>query len=73
MWCFNPNVKKSDIDYDLWDDFGLFPRENDGVEILEHRMDDNSYKERVRSLNKRQMEFFYHVLYSFKTNREQLI
>ena len=71
--CFNPEKDRENNDtYNLLDDFGIFPRANDDEELLVYRMEDNRYRELVRSLNKEQMEFFYHVLHSVKTTSNQL-
>ncbi|KAL9974359.1 hypothetical protein ACROYT_G011383 [Oculina patagonica] len=71
--CFNPEKERQNNDrYNLLDDFGIFPRAHDDEELLVYRMEDNRYRELARSLNKEQMEFFYHVLHSVKTTSNQL-
>lgn len=58
--------------YDLLDDIGIFPRNNDNEELLMKRMSDNDYYALVRSLNEEQRQFFYHVLHSVKTKDDPL-
>lgn len=63
----NTGTKPSEL-FGCLDDEGIFPRTNDDEELVVKRMDDCSYRQLVRSLNRKQMEFFYHVLYSMKTS-----
>ena len=67
--CFDPGSNKQHSQYDLLDDEGIFPRTNDDEELVVKRMDDCSYRHLVRSLNREQMEFFYHVLYVLNENQ----
>lgn len=48
------------------------PRSNDEEELQQNRISDSDYRKLVRSLNKKQREFFYHVLHSIKTKHEPL-
>ena len=50
----------------------MYPRSNSDEELIPVQcMQTKAFRELVRSLNKEQMEFFYHVLHSVKTNKEQ--
>ena len=70
--CFDPGTNKQHNQYDLMDDIGIFPRTNDDEDLVVKRMTDDDFRKLVRSLNRKQMEFFYHVLNSIKTNDEAL-
>ena len=70
--CFDPGKNKHHSQYDLLDDIGIFPRNNDNEELLMKRMSDNDYYALVRSLNEEQRQFFYHVLHSVKTKDDPL-
>ena len=70
--CFDPGKSKQHSQYDLLDDMGIFPRSNDEEQLVVKRMEDNEFRTLVRSLNRKQREFFYHVLHSVKTKDEQL-
>jgi len=70
--CFDPDTNKQHNQYDLMDDIGIFPRTNDSEDLVVQRMNDDDFRKLVRSLNRKQMEFFYHVLKSIKTNDEGL-
>ena len=65
--CFDPGKNKQHSQYDLLDDIGIFPRNNYDEELLIKRMSDDCYYALVRSLNKKQRQFFYHVLHTVKT------
>ena len=54
------------------DDIGIFPRTNDDEDLVAKRMTDDDFRKLVRSLNRKQMEFFYHILKSIKTSDEAL-
>lgn len=69
--CFNPSKRKHS-EYNILDDIGMYPRSNSDEELIPVQcMQTKAFRELVRSLNKEQMEFFYHVLHSVKTNKEQ--
>ncbi|XP_078353763.1 uncharacterized protein LOC144638437 [Oculina patagonica] len=70
--CFDPGKNKQHSQYDLLDEIGIFPRSNDGEELLIKRMSDVDYYALVRSLNEEQRQFFYHVLHSIKTKDDPL-
>ncbi|XP_078342943.1 uncharacterized protein LOC144628684 [Oculina patagonica] len=70
--CFDPGTNKQHNQYDLMDDIGIFPRTNDAEDLVLKRMTDDDFRKLVRSLNIKQMEFFYHVLHSIKTSDEAL-
>jgi len=70
--CFDPGKNKLHNQYDLLDDMGMFPRTNDQEDLVVKRMEDHEFRKLVRSLNKKQRQFFYHVLYSIKTKDEPL-
>ena len=70
--CFDPGKNKHHNQYDLLDDIGIFPRSDDQEELLTSRMSDEDYRALVRSLNKKQRQFFYHVLHSMKTKDDPL-
>ena len=70
--CFDPSADKQHYQYDLMDDIGIFPRANDDEDLVVKRMTDDDFRKLVRSLNVKQMEFFYHVLKSIKTSDEAL-
>ncbi|XP_078383037.1 uncharacterized protein LOC144665645 [Oculina patagonica] len=70
--CFDPGTNKQHNQYDLMDDIGIFPRTNDAEDLVLKRMADDDFRKLVRSLNIKQMEFFYHVLHSIKTSDEAL-
>ena len=52
--CFDPGSNKQHSQYDIFQDTNILPRNND---------DDSDYRQLVHSLNKKQKEFFYHVLH----------
>ena len=54
------------------DDIGIFPRTNDDEDVVLKRVTDDDFRKLVHSLNRKQMEFFYHVLNSIKTSDEAL-
>ena len=66
--CFDPGSNKHHSQYDLFQDMNILPRSNDDEELIQNRLHDSDYQQLVRSLNKKQKEFFYHVLHSVKTN-----
>ena len=70
--CFDPGTNKQHNQYDLMDDIGIFPRTNDDEDLVVKRRTDDEFRKLVRSLNRKQMEFFYHVLNSIKTSDEAL-
>ena len=70
--CFDPGTQKQHTQYDLLDDIGIFPRSSHNEELLIKRMDDKDFRKLVRSLNKEQKVFFYHVLHSIKVSDEPL-
>lgn len=56
--CFDPGKNKHHSRYDLLDDIGIFPRNNDNEELLIKCMSDDDYYALVRSLNVEQRQFF---------------
>ena len=70
--CFDPGSNKQHSQYDLFQDMNILPRNNDDEELIQNRLHDSDYRQLVRSLNKKQKEFFYHVLHSVKTNDDPL-
>ena len=71
--CFDPGTNKQHNQYDLMDDIGIFPRTNDNEDLVVKRMSDDDFRKIVRSLNRKQIEFFYHVLNSIKTSRDEAL
>ena len=67
--CFNPNdqVPQYDIGRDL-----EVPSTTVQLEVIPKRMPDEEYYELVRTLNKEQQAFFYHVLHWLKTRETPL-
>jgi hypothetical protein len=70
--CFDPGTNKQHSQYDLLDDVGIFPRSSKNEELVIKRMQDGDFRKLVRSLNREQKLFFYHVLHSVKVNDEPL-
>ena len=70
--CFDPGTSKEYSQCDIYNDSGILPRSNDEEELQQNRISDSDYRKLVRSLNKKQREFFYHVLHSIKTKDEPL-
>ena len=70
--CFDPSTNKQSNQYDLMDDIGMFPRTSDNEELAVKRMNDEEFRKLVRTLNIKQMEFFYHVLHCIKSSDEAL-
>lgn len=56
-------LNKQHSQYDLLDDMGIFPRSNDEEGLVIKRTNDNDYRQLLHLLNKKQKEFFYHVLH----------
>ena len=54
------------------DDIGIFPSTSDNEELAVKRMNDEEFRKLVRTLNIKQMEFFYHVLHCIKSSDEAL-
>ena len=71
--CFDPGNNKQHSQYDLHDDIGIFPRCDDQEELLVKRISNDEYRKLVRSLNEKQRQFFYHVLYLVKTSNLVLV
>eukprot|EP00112_Aurelia_sp_Birch-Aquarium-sp1_P005333 Seg1603.9 transcript_id=Seg1603.9/GoldUCD/mRNA.D3Y31 product="hypothetical protein" protein_id=Seg1603.9/GoldUCD/D3Y31 len=70
--CFQPGVNPLHNQYDLMTDFGIFPRTNDQEIQNLYKLDDAQYRNLLRSLNKQQKEFFYHVLHLAKKFDRQM-
>ena len=70
--CFDPGTDKQHSQYDLFQDINILLRYNDDEELLQNHPHDSDYQQLVRSLDKRQREFFYYVLHSIKTNDDPL-
>lgn len=68
--CFDPGNNKQHSQYDLLDEGGIFPRTNDDEDLVVKRISDTDFRQLVRSLNREQIEFFYHVLHCAKTTDE---
>lgn len=66
--CFDPGTDKQRSQYDLFQDMNILLRNNDDEELLQNHPHDSDYQQLVRSVDKRQREFFYYVLHSIKTN-----
>ena len=71
--CIEPGNDKLHSQYDLLDESGIFPRTNDDADVVIKRLNDINYKEIVHSLNKEEMEFFYHALHCVKIVMNLLI
>lgn len=72
FFCFNPgpNIEQN---YDLGVDVGIGRRQlpyHD--EQLSGEMLDNEYRKMIQSLNRKQKEYFYHVLHYIKTKKEPM-
>lgn len=70
--CFNPgpNIEQN---YDLGVDVGIGRRQlpyHD--EQLSGEMFDNEYRKMIQSLNRKQKEYFYHILHYIKTKKEPM-
>ena len=63
--CFDPG--RPENDYDLALDLGIGRNQINGFEQVQGLLCDEEYRKKVQSLNKRQKEFFYHVLFWHKT------
>ena len=63
--CFDPG--RPENDYDLALDLGIGRNQINGFEQVQGLLCDEEYRKIVQSLNKRQKEFFYHVLFWHKT------
>ena len=50
-------------------DIGIYPRTNDGEELVVKRLKDDEFRKLVQSLNIEQKEFFYHVLNSVRIGK----
>lgn len=70
--CFDPGTSKQHSQYDLFNDMGILPTNNDEELLLQNRLHESQYRRLVRSLNIKQKEFFYHVLHSVKTKDDPL-
>ena len=71
--CFDPGDNKVHSQYDLLDDVGIFPRLTEDENLSATKpIDDTDYRCLVRSLNREQMEFFYHILHSVKVSDKPL-
>ena len=66
--CFDPGKNKQHSQYDLLDDIGIFPRNNDNEELLIKRMSDDDYYTPVRYLNEEQRQFFFLSCPTFSEN-----
>ena len=69
--CFSPGKSTDVTNYDIGYDLGIA---TSGVseEISDNRLSDSKYRDLVQSLNKKQKDFFYHVLHWIKTKDEQI-
>ena len=56
--CFDPGSSKEHSQCDIFNDTGILPRSNDEEELQQNRISDSDYRKLVRSLNKKQREFF---------------
>ena len=55
---FDPGKNKHHIQYDLLDDIGIFPRNNDQEELVIKHLSNDDYHTLVHSLNEKQRQFF---------------
>ena len=62
--CFNP--EHFGAHYDLGVDLGITTKQLDKNDIVLNQMPDTDYQNLVRSLNDRQIYFFYHVFHKVK-------
>ena len=70
--CFDKGSSKEYSQCDIFNDTGILPRSNDEEELQQNRISDSDYRKLVCSLNKKQREFFFHVLHSIKTKDDPL-
>lgn len=59
--CFDPGTDKQRSQYDLFQDMNILLRNNDDEELLQNHPHDSDYQQLVRSVDKRQREFFYYI------------
>ena len=64
---FNPENSKQYREYDSTEDLGSYPG-TDPEQLVQHRISDSDYRALVRTLNRKQKEFFDHVLHWIKIN-----
>ena len=70
MGCFDPG--KHAPDHDIGLELGVQRKQLEEEISLLGKMSDPDYRDMVRSLNKQQKEFFYHVLHWMKIRQEPL-
>ncbi|KAL5006836.1 hypothetical protein ScPMuIL_015642 [Solemya velum] len=68
---FNPTRPVEHRQYDMAQDLGISHSTNVDVTVTEQRMKDVDYHELLRSLNKKQREFFDHVIHWMKTRHNK--
>ena len=54
--------------YDLSGDLGIPSAASNAEQLILNKLQDDDYKKMVQKLNKKQKEFFYHVLHLIKTS-----
>ena len=69
--CFEP-TDATQQNYDLIHDMGTCPLAPVNAPVAHHQMSDLEFFEKMRTLNREQIQFFYHVLHSVKTSNEPL-
>ena len=62
LGCFDPGKNKQHSQYDLLDDIGIFPRNNDNEDFLIKPTSDDDYYTLAYSLNEEQRQFFLSCL-----------
>ena len=67
--CFDPGKPH---DYDLAQDFGLARKQVEQVEVVQNIMCDEEYRHTVQCLNRKQKQYFYHVLHWHKTTNKPM-
>ena len=54
--------------YDLSDDVGIPSTVSSSEPLILNEMQDQEYRQLIQTLNKKQKEFFYHILHLIKTS-----
>ena len=70
---FDPDRPSAHSTYDIATDIGLYPTAvGQEVQMLAGRISDDEYRQMLQSLNRKQREFFLHVIKWIKTKQEPL-
>ena len=69
---FNPGKNQTFSTYDIGVEFGISRKFISNEETIHGEMMDTDYRKMVQMLNKKQKEFFYHVLHWHKANKGPL-